>query len=216
MKPVKWTIRRTSGSPGRDRGGASNVVILFDPRGESSCLRFSAHTTCGDETPLLLGLIAAFSVSEGVRKDTGIISWVRWPNLVTIDGKTVGATSASVTRTGDRGRADLVFSVNISAAEGVGETSLLDEIGVDVDRDLLMEKVLESLSWMQAGWSNDMHYQILRRVRSMTETIGSAVVLKSGARGVVKEMDAKGRLIVHLSDGSTAALEKGDELARMV
>jgi biotin-(acetyl-CoA carboxylase) ligase len=212
LKPIRWTVRRVSGKSPRDTGGESNTVFLRDPD-TSPSLCFSAHTTCGDETALLLGLIAAFSASEGVRKDTGIISWIRWPNLVTIGGKTVATTHASVSRMRGRARAHLDFSVNLSGADGVGQTSLRDEIGVDVDRNLLMEKVLESLSWMQFGWSNDMHYQVLRRVRSMTETIGSSVVLVSGARGVAKDVDPKGRLVVRLSDGKTLELEREDELA---
>lgn len=222
MRPIKWTVRRARSDPtlsakefiaNRPRGG---VVFVQDAMRDAVLLRFSAVAACGSETSLLLGLIAAFSASEGIRKDTGIISWVRWPSVVTIEGKRVAATSASVTRASGAGWAELDFRINILHSGLAGFTSLYDELGVEVDRRLLLDKILESLSWMHFGWSNEMHPQILRRITSMTETIGSKVsVRRDGAKtaGSAVEIDALGRLVVRLDDGNTTRLEAGDELS---
>jgi hypothetical protein len=223
LTPIKWTVRRTRSDPTRSakelvtNRPREGVVFVQDPVGDAGLLRFSAVAACGSETSLLLGLIAAFSASEGIRKDTGIISWVHWPSIVTIEGKSVAATSASVTPAAGAGWAELDFRINLLHSELIGSTSLYDELGVEVDRRLLLDKVLESLSWMHFGWSNGMHLQLLRRITSMTETIGSRVsVRKSGRQtaGSAVEIDALGRLVVLLDDGKTTRLGAGDELSQ--
>lgn len=214
MKPIRWKVKRVARGYEKalERAGvvSSNIVVVDGA--EDAALRFSAFTECGDESTLLLGIIAAFCASEGIRKDTGIISWVRWPNVVAIDGEEVATTSALVTRGEDKSRVELDFSISVSGAVGVDGTTLCAKLGVEVDRDLLMEKVLESLSWMQFGWSTGMHDQILGRVRSMTETIGSRVGLRSGKTGVAGDVDGAGRLVVLLANGKKVRLESREEL----
>jgi len=189
----------------------SGTVIVV--RGLAS-LRFTAAARCAEETPLLLGLVAAFSASEGIRKDTGVISWVRWPNRVAIDGKTVAEASARVTPGVGAGRLALLsVTVNLLHTNVRGSTSLFDSVGVEVDRDLLLEKILDSLSWMQVGWATGMHEMLLRRIASMTETIGSTVTLKRRrASAEALGIDNLGRLRVRLSNGSEVSLTSGDEL----
>lgn len=179
-------------------------------------LRFSATAGCGDETELFLGLVAAFSASEGIRKDTGIISWVRWPNSVAIEGKTVAATRARVTRDGESNRAVLDFTINVSSPVTEGVTSLLEAVGVEIDRRILLDKVLESLAWMHAGWVNGMHPQVLRRVKSMTETLGTSVsVSRRGSRivGVASDIDEMGRLVVQLRDRAAMIVSDASDVS---
>jgi len=225
LTPIEWSVREGPADPQRlaarqiGKLPREGTVFVLSPTRDRTALRLSAVARCGDETPLLLGLIAAFSASEGIRKDTGIISWVRWPRFVTIDGRDVAATSASVTPSAASGVrwTQLDFRVNLSHTDTPGATSLYDALGVDVDRNLLTEKILDSLSWMHFGWSNGMHPQLLRRIRSMTETIGTRVVLKSGdgrAVGTALNIDADGRLEVRLDDGSTKKFDAADELSR--
>jgi biotin-(acetyl-CoA carboxylase) ligase len=183
--------------------------------GTAGILRFSVVASCGDETPLLLGLVAAFSASEGIRKDTGIISWVHWPNVVAIDGKIVATTAAAVTSVADVRWVQLDFRVHLSNDDLKDSTSLSRLLGVELDANLLFEKVLESLSWMHFGWANGMQAQIIRRVKSMTETIGTDVSAQKGGKrvaGSAADIDPLGRLVVRLAGGEKVRLEAGDEL----
>ena len=205
MKPIEWTVEHAKGTRRRSYEVSSRPgeVIIRSP--DAGDLLFSATAGCGDETELFLGLVAAFSASEGIRKDTGVISWVRWPNSVAIEGKTVATTSARVTRGKGSACVVLDFAVNVSRPPGEGFTSLLEAVGVEVDRWILLDKILESLTWMHAGWINGMHAQVLRRVKSMTETLGSGIsVLKDGERvaGVATDIDAEGRLVVRAERAS--------------
>jgi len=104
-------------------------------------------------------------------------------------------------------------TVNLLHTNVRGSTSLFDSVGVEVDRDLLLEKILDSLSWMQVGWATGMHEMLLRRIASMTETIGSTVTLKRRrASAEALGIDNLGRLRVRLSNGSEVSLTSGDEL----
>lgn len=191
----------------------SGTVIVDDM--DDATLRFSAIAGCGSETKLFMGLVAAFSASEGIRKDTGVISWIRWPNVVAIDGAAVATTSVSKARGIDKNSVELFFSINIAPDGDPKRTSLYDAVGVRVDTSILLQKVLESLSWMHAGWSNHMHPQILRRVKSMTETVGESVWVSCNghrALGRAIDIDSSGRLVVLLSDGKQAVLKQAGEL----
>ena len=215
-RPIRWTIKHVSKESVAP--SQSGRVIVLD--GNPSTLDFRATAVCGEESPLFLTLVAAFSASEGIRKDTGIISWVEWPGKVTIDGRTVGESSASVEERGDGKQklAKMSFRVNLLHTNQRDSTSLYDCLGVEVDRELLLEKILESLSWMQFGWANGMHSQLLRRVRSMTETIGRNVsvrVNQGREQGKVVEVDQFGRLNVRLRDGREVTLTKADELVSL-
>jgi hypothetical protein len=84
---------------------------------------------------LLVPLVAACT-SEGIRRDTGIVSWLYWPNLVTIDGRLVATTSVSASSQasssssgsgqqqkegegkGEHGRYELVFKVSVNCFGG--------------------------------------------------------------------------------------------------
>lgn len=216
-RPITWKVRRVRRLREPGTGVSGTVRVLPE---EGGVLRFVSTAACNSEGPLVLGLVAAFSASEGIRKDTGIISWVEWPDMVTIGGKVVGRTSARVRdapKSGAEGDgatrvAEITISVNLSPSkERAGETSLLECIGVEVDSTMLLEKILDSLSWMQFGWINGMHDRLLGRVGSMTETLGRTITVRTsedGSRveGVALGLDARGRLRVRLGDGRVTLL----------
>jgi biotin-(acetyl-CoA carboxylase) ligase len=161
-----------------------------------------------------LGLIGAFCASEGIRKDTGIISWIRWPAMVVIRDAVAARSDVKVLPDTER-RAILTISVNRLHVEVRGLTSLQDELGVRVEPRMLLDKTLESLSWMHFAWSNGMDEHVMKRVRSMTETIDSRVMVRTRgklASGKAQTIDAAGRLVVDLDGGGLLRLSRGDEL----
>jgi BirA family transcriptional regulator, biotin operon repressor / biotin---[acetyl-CoA-carboxylase] ligase len=218
---IKWSIRAVQGYPqmSLDRISPKNpeegFALLSNAKEDSGLLKFSTITTCGDETELLLALIATFSLSEGIRKDTGIISWLRWPNVVSIEGKTIASCRASKRSLTGKNVVQFDLQVNLSRGHGIGEVSLLDLLGVEVDDTLLLEKILDSLSWMHSGWTNGMHPQILKRIKSMTETIGSKISVQGKTRtkmGIATDIDDSGRLMIRLQDGRMVKLSLGTDL----
>jgi BirA family biotin operon repressor/biotin-[acetyl-CoA-carboxylase] ligase len=151
----------------------------------------------------LLALIATFCASEGIRKDTGIITWLRWPDEVVAGREVVAATSFVQGENADGRWAILSFRINLGDVSGDGSTSLHDLLGVDVDQEMLVSKILNSLSWMHSGWVKEMYPQVLARISSMLENAGGRVAVERGRKavpGVVRGVDELGRLIVELDD----------------
>jgi biotin-(acetyl-CoA carboxylase) ligase len=199
-KNKKKKVARTSSVPSSPSSGA---------RGR---LKFSVVLRVWEGSSIqLMRLIAPFSASEAIRKDTGIITWIRWPDSVVIGEKTVATATlavvptdkAAVTTTAGPSPQDLItyiiltFEIDTRGRHadrrtkdgGAGEdgttaaTSLYDALGVEVDEGLLLDKALESLAWMHLGWRRGMNEQIVRRVKTMVTTVGMRVVV----------LDRKGR-----------------------
>lgn len=150
----------------------------------------------------ILPLIATFCASEGIRKDTGIITWIRWPDEVVAGRDVIAATSTTLGGTTDSPWVTLNFRINRGHLRRAGSTSLKDLLGVDVDPDMLVAKVVDSLSWMHSGWVKEMYPKILPRITSMLENAGGRVTVDRdgvAAPGVVRGVDETGRLIVDLS-----------------
>ncbi len=164
----------------------------------------------------LLGPIVAAAVSEAVRKDTGVVSWLHWPNLVSIDGKIVGKTSlSSFQMPVAQGNADprraLVmaasvncFAPNRSASTEPSETSLLEVLGVELDLVLLRERVLESVDWYYAEWERGMNRKLVRRIEPTISWIGRRVRIKTA-----RDTMLTGRAVGLRDDGSLLLTQDG-------
>jgi biotin-(acetyl-CoA carboxylase) ligase len=209
---VRWSTKKARGEPEAvavglaSRGEGEGTVIAAHRAGDPA-LRFSVLLRpISVPHPELLRLIIPFSTSEGIRKDTGIITWLKWPGRVLAGRKTI-ATTSTVVGPGSYPQW-VVLSASILTGPVVAhdpdKISLLDLLGVEVEPDLLLEKVLESLSWMYHGWTRGMNDHIMSRYGSMLDTIGRQVQISdhgSRAEGIVKGIDAMGNLEVELKAG---------------
>lgn len=220
MSPIEWKMSFVKGNTDEAArraaaGTRGDGMVVVEKTKDAPVLRFSAVVRTAGMPELALSLTGAFSASEGIRKDTGIITWVRWPNLVVVDGAVVAKSSTLPLQGKGDPRAIIGFSVNRLRTADQGSTSLEDELGVRVEERLLVEKILESLSWMHFGWTNGMQDHVLSRVQSMTETIDRVVKVKAGATvrmGTARRIDTRGRLLVELEDGGEVELAAADQL----
>ncbi len=166
----------------------------------------------------ILPLIISFCTSEGIRKDTGIITWLRWPDKVLVERKVVARTSVVWGSGADSEWLVLTSRIRTRAERGLGsdECSLFDSLGVDLDPELLVDKILESISWMYSGWTRQMDEHILARCRSMLDTIGRRVeISQEGSMrvGTVKDVDDLGDLVVDF--GKTRESITADDAAAL-
>jgi biotin-(acetyl-CoA carboxylase) ligase len=185
LSSIVWAVERTRLDPGtialeRARARAPEGTVVKGWGAPRGALIFSVvlRPKRGLVLPLLAPM-ATFCASEGVRKDTGIITWIRWPDKVVTGGKVVATTSVAIEQGTDDCWAVLNFRVNIRRVRRAGSTSLEELLGVVVESDLLLSKILDSLSWMHSGWVKEMYPQILKRISSMQEDPGSTVVMGS-------------------------------------
>ena len=205
-------------------GGAAEGSVVRGPV-TAGVLPFSVVLRPREGTPMgLLGVVAAFCASEGIRKDTGIITWLRWPHEVVVAAasaetaqerrrwETVAVVSPSTTDPSGPPALVLNYRINVGRSRRPGSTSLEDLLGVSVDPGMLVAKVLDSLSWMHSGWEKEMYPQIVARLGSMLEDAGRrvAVVDRGGGEavsGVVAGVDREGRLVVEVGGGRTISVE---------
>ena len=174
----------------------------------SVCLSADGKEASGG-LDLLRPLVAA-STSEGVRRDTGIVSWLHWPDLVTIGDRVVATTSLSPAPHSESNEKTGVvarISVNCFAprpsefsAVSMPSTSIREVLGVEIDVDLLRDKVLHALNWYHAEWQRGMSQKLIERIRPTIAWLGREVdvsladgrVLKGRARG----LDDEGSLLL--------------------
>jgi len=160
----------------------------------------------------LLRPLFAASVSEGIRRDTGIISWLNWPDLVTIDNRVVARTSLSLASHQEPGRVAKIVArilVDCFASRSIGfplaplpSTSILKSLGVEIDVDLLRDKVLHALNWYHAEWERGMCKKLVERISPTIVWLGRDVEVRladgSALRGRATSLDDHGSLLLRL------------------
>ena len=159
--------------------------------------------------------LAAACASEGIRRDTGIISWLYWPDLVTIDGRVVAKSTLSLAPSDGQGgstQVTMALSVNCSSKKPepfpsvqLQSTSILEALGVGVDLDLLRDKTLHALNWYYAEWERGMNLKLAARIRPTIVWLGRDVEVRIAGgrvlRGNAKGLDDQGSLLLERREG---------------
>jgi biotin-(acetyl-CoA carboxylase) ligase len=211
-RAVALEMASSSSPSSPSSGGAAEGTVIQGTATARSALSFSVilRPRPGSQVGIL-PLIATFCASEGIRKDTGIITWIRWPDEVVAARDVLAVTSLTPGGSTDAPWVVLSFLINLGHTSRPGSTSLRDLLGVDVDPDMLVAKVVDSLSWMHSGWVKEMYPKILPRITSMLENGGGEVTVDRdgvAAPGVVRGVDEKGRLIVDLPGGEVRVRDR--------
>lgn len=128
----------------------------------------------------LLPLIGALAVADGIKKDTGIVPFVRWPNDVTIHGKKVAGVIAEAGYK-ETMPSHLILGLGVNcnfASQSLGEiakysTTLMDELGVSVDITILRDKVLQSFEHLYAEWGRGV--SLVSKKKDWISTIGKKI-----------------------------------------
>ena len=84
----------------------------------------------------LLPIIASFAIMEGIEQETGVVTFMRWPNDVMLQGKKVAGVIAEASYRGET-LSHVVVGMGINCnfrAESLGElasssTTLMDYMG---------------------------------------------------------------------------------------
>jgi biotin-(acetyl-CoA carboxylase) ligase len=223
-----WRVRKASAV----RGFSDRLVVQGVRSGMldlSVCLLASGGAV-RERLGLLRPLVAACT-SEGIRRDTGIVSWLHWPDLVTIDGRVVAKTSISIAaRPGLDGKAQVTLSISVNCFAGrrgdfhsaLPSTSILDVLGVEIDLDLLRDKALHALNWYYAEWERGMQLKLAKRMQPTISWLGSRVEVRTAGgpalRGRAKAMDDLGSLLLEQDAGRKTLVIRPEtvELVRTV
>ncbi|HUI00489.1 MAG TPA: hypothetical protein VLX56_02525 [Nitrososphaerales archaeon] len=209
-----WTLRKASSAP-------RFVDRLVLQRRRRGILDLTVHLAVdGRTSDRALGMLlplAAASTSEGIRRDTGVVSWLHWPDLVTIEGRAVAKATVSVGQRKAAESRQVLMCITVScfpekpvSTAPLPPASLLEVLGVEVDLDLLRNKVLHAVNWYHAAWESGLHSKLAERMLPTIPWIGRKVeVAVDGApalRGVVKGLDSYCRLLLDQGPGQKGGL----------
>lgn len=154
-----------------------------------------------------LSLMTGVGLAEGVRRATGLLAELKWPNDVLIGDRKLCGLLAERVDTPAGPAVILGFGINVSMTVHeipvASATSLLLE-GASIDKTTLMIAILNALAEAYDQWLHDPH-ALAARYSELCCTLGQPVrVLLGGHRqvtGTAVGIDAGGGLRVHTAAG---------------
>ena len=186
-----------------------------------------------------VSMICGVAAARAIRKSTGLMPTIKWPNDVRIGGKKVCGILVQNTLQDNHVQYAIVgIGVNVSLdpiAVGLGDiaTSLNIEAGRTVDRQALLRRLLQELddlylplrgplgvtsSTDPRNASRDPTLEgAISEWRSLLETLGQRVTVRWGEEvysGLAEDVDGVGNLLLRTPDGGLLTLPAGEVTSR--
>lgn len=168
----------------------------------------------------LVTLAAAVAAAVAVRKSSGVIAEIKWPNDILVRGRKIGGILTEMSAEPERVKHIILgmgINVNMDPAKLPRDirgrsTSLSKEVGREMDRSLFAAGVLNELEhWYQALQRNEA--LVLKEWEVLNMTIGRRVAVSGplgGLEGKAEGIDPEGRLILRLDDNTLRTVAAGD------
>jgi BirA family biotin operon repressor/biotin-[acetyl-CoA-carboxylase] ligase len=168
----------------------------------------------------LITLMGAVAVASAIRKHLGVPAAIKWPNDILISGKKVCGLLTEMSAEPDRIR-HIVLGIGVNVNMDLRvlpsdirsrSTTLAAEAGRSIDRTKLLKALLTELDhWYRCFLRKEA--DVIVAWQELNETIGKRVAV-SGAgdilEGKAAGVDAEGRLILQLDDGTVRQVAAGD------
>jgi BirA family biotin operon repressor/biotin-[acetyl-CoA-carboxylase] ligase len=164
-----------------------------------------------------LTIAASVSVAKAIRELTGLQAVIKWPNDILLDSKKVCGILLEMMAEQDRlGFVVVGIGVNVNTARNLlpkGATSLKEELGEDVSRIRLTQKILENLEREYKRLSKGAFEEIAAEWKELSEMLGARVKVELPTRefeGQAIDLDSSGSLLVRLDNGFIEKTSSGD------
>jgi BirA family biotin operon repressor/biotin-[acetyl-CoA-carboxylase] ligase len=164
--------------------------------------------------------MGAVAVASSIRKQLGLPAGIKWPNDILISGKKVSGLLTEMSAEPDRIR-HIVLGIGVNVNMDLKElppavrslsTSLAAEAGRTVDRTRFLRELLIELDHWYACFLQR-EADVLSAWDALNVTLGKRVAV-SGAgmtfEGIARGIDAEGRLMLLLDDGTSRQVAAGD------
>jgi BirA family biotin operon repressor/biotin-[acetyl-CoA-carboxylase] ligase len=188
---------------GRGRRGS----VWASPPGAGLYLSFISRPSINHLS--LLTLAAGVAVREGIERATGLSADLKWPNDLMLGRRKLAGVLAEGLAVGTPEQAVIVGAgVNLEAASYPPDvapraTSIGEELGRPVDRELVLANILAQL-WDRLALLEHQPGDILQAWRSASPNANGARVDWDGKSGLTAGIDDSGALLVE----TTAGLER--------
>jgi BirA family biotin operon repressor/biotin-[acetyl-CoA-carboxylase] ligase len=184
-------------------------------------LSIIVHPEISPQQASLITLGAGVAVTKAIRK-LGVDARIKWPNDILIGDKKISGilTEANskfhtldyiVVGIGIDSNLDLN---SISKKTKIRATTLKDELKRNIDERILIKNLLEEFENIYEHFKNEDFEEILYEWRSLSQTIGSYVVIEQPfgkiLKGYVVGINNQGSLILELDNGELKKVISGE------
>jgi BirA family biotin operon repressor/biotin-[acetyl-CoA-carboxylase] ligase len=191
------------------------------PKGLGLYLSVILRPTIPPHDAPVLTLMGAVAGTEAIERTTGLVTAIKWPNDLIVNGRKVGGMLGEMAVEGSRLLHVILgigINVNQTEADFDGElrqtaSSLRAEAGHPVDRTAIVRAFCESLDGWYERFLCDGPLPILEHARRRCLTLGRQVTARFGDQeisGLAVELDDDGRLVIRDAMGASHRLLAGD------
>lgn len=237
MTQVRWDVRRFATLPSTNdwllaqaRGGAAAGTVAVADHQREGRGRLGRRWDAPAGTSLLVSVLlrpvapvgelyaataaVALSAADACVDVSGVTPGIKWPNDLVVDDEKLAGALAESDPAAPGGRAGSVAVVigvgcNVNWEGPQGATSLCVRAGRPVDRDALLQGLLDALAPRAAALdSADGRRSVIDEVRRRCVTLGRRVRVEAAGSlafsGVATALDRTGRLVVDTGSGEIA------------
>ncbi len=155
-----------------------------------------------------LSLVAAVAVAEAAGGETGLRIALDWPNDVLVGGRKVAGILAESFAARD-GRVVVILGIGVNVNQryfppdlAERATALALECGHALDREKLLQAVLERLEAWYRRWMEEGFLPIREAWRRASATLGRRVTINEGVGGMALDLAEDGALLVKTDTGA--------------
>jgi BirA family biotin operon repressor/biotin-[acetyl-CoA-carboxylase] ligase len=164
-------------------------------------------------------LTAAVAVVRAIRRVTGVVPGIKWPNDLLLGGKKLGGILTEMETESDRIRHVVIgLGLNVNNSDFPPElagtaTSLAQELGGRFSRLDLLRVWLEEFEDLYERFLNQGFPDILEEWKRYTVTLGRAVTVRQGPRGIsgqAVDVAPDGALLLQTPGGAIVRVTSGE------
>lgn len=217
--PDGFVVVADTQTKGRGRAGRAWTTAP----GKGLAMSVLLHAGCDARAFPVVPLAAGLALSIGLER-LGIATELKWPNDLLVDGrKLAGILVESRTRAGEPGAGDraVVIGVGVNVSQTAVDfppelrdrATSLELAGHRVAREDVAAVTLTALEGVWDRLEDDGPDSVLGAWRERATFWGRALVVSAPGgplRGVARDLDALGRLVLEVDSGERVAITVGD------
>ena len=194
------------------------------PAGTNLYFSILLRPTFATEKAPMLTLVMAYSAAKAIREHLHMEAMIKWPNDLVLEKKKICGILTEMTLNGmDIDHIVVGTGINVNLTEFPEElrgtaTSLFLEKGTEIDRKVLLEKVLQEF-WKQYELfveKQNLSY-LQKEYNAMLVNCGKEVCVlepENEYRAIAQGINGAGELLVTKTDGSEAVVYAGEVSVR--
>jgi BirA family biotin operon repressor/biotin-[acetyl-CoA-carboxylase] ligase len=211
--PEGTAVFAESQTSGRGRLGRS----WFSPKEKGIYLSLLLRPEFLPQGAPKITLMTAVSISEAIKKITGLSVLIKWPNDIVVGGKKLTGILTELNAEADKIKfVNIGIGINVNSSKSflpLDATSLKEEIGTEVSRIELAREVLRAIESNYFLLKEKGFKPILEKWKTSSAILGKRIEINSQNRvicGEAQDIDMDGALLVRQDTGFIERVLSGD------